>query len=70
MVEMRVVKKKAKGPAPGPGSVVIGIKGTRAWKEWLERAAEHCRLSVSSLIDRAVTDYARKEGFDQPPPKR
>lgn len=71
-METLAVKKKAKGKGPSPGQapVVVGIKGTRAWKEWLEKAADHCRMSVSGLIDKAVSEYAKKEGFDEPPPKR
>lgn len=50
--------------------VAVTIKGDEKWKAWLEEAAAHCRMSVSSLVDVAVTQYAKGQGFDKKPPER
>jgi hypothetical protein len=71
-----VLEPMAKKTPKRPGGVapkkptVVAIKGNPAWKEWLDRAARHCRLSTSTLIDLAVTRYAREQGFEEPPPER
>jgi hypothetical protein len=50
--------------------VAVTIKGDSKWKAWLEDAAAHCRMSVSSLIDVAVTQYVKAHGFEKRPPER
>ena len=50
--------------------VAVTIKGDEKWKAWLEEAAAHCRMSVSSLVDVAVTQYAKAQGFEKRPPER
>ena len=62
-------KKKAK-PRPARRQVAVALKGNDDWKEWLQRASDHCRMSVSALVDVAVTRYVKSQGFDEPPPKR
>lgn len=50
--------------------VAVTIKGDEKWKAWLEEAAAHCRMSVSSLIDVSVTQYVKAQGFEKRPPER
>lgn len=63
-------RKKTKPVDPNRRPVAVTIKGNEEWKAWLEEAAVHCRLSVSSLVDLAVARYAKAEGFDKQPPER
>lgn len=48
----------------------LAVQGTVEWCDWLRRGAEHCRTDVSKLIDAAVVNYLRAQGFPDPPPKR
>ena len=67
-----MAKKKPTPPAPEPirRPVAVTIKGEPEWKAWLEEAAAYCRMSVSSLVDVAVTRYAQDQGFTKRPPAR
>jgi hypothetical protein len=58
-----VAKKRAKVPK----EMVVGIRGSAEWKEWIDAFAEHCRLNKVDIIDLALVDYARKMGFREPP---
>jgi hypothetical protein len=49
---------------------MLTIRGTPEWRAWLDRAAKFCRINTSSLVDVAVTKYAREQGFTEPPPDR
>jgi hypothetical protein len=48
----------------------LHIRATQEWTDWVKEGAEHCRLSVSSVIDVALTRYFKDEGFAKKPPKR
>lgn len=61
-------KKKPADPARKP--VAITIKGDEEWRKWVERAATHCRMSVSGLADFGITLAAKQQGFEEKPPKR
>lgn len=65
-----VGRKKTRGPDPGRKPVAVTIKGDPTWRAWLEDAAAHCRLSVSSFVDLACAKYAKSEGFTKKPPER
>ena len=73
-METPVMAKKAKRAAkpiePGRRPVAVTIKGNKQWKDWLEEAAAYCRMSVSALVDVAVTRYAKEQGFTKRPPER
>lgn len=49
---------------------VVGIKGTDAWKQWVERGAKHAGMSVSTLVDQSLRAYLKKAGFTEAPPER
>lgn len=51
-------------------SVNICVRASRAWRAYLLRVAESERITVSSLIDRAVEAYARASQLAEMPPKR
>jgi hypothetical protein len=75
MAKAKRPKGKATSPEPDPGKAerkptVLAMKGSPEWKQWLDRAARHCRLSASTLVDLAVAEYVKARGFDEPPPDR
>ena len=49
---------------------ITTLKGSPDWAAWLERLAEFDRNTVVGLIDRALAEYAKNHGFNEPPPKR
>jgi len=59
-------RPKRKGPAP---ETVVALKGTRAWKTWLDGFACHCRLGLADTIEQALLCYAKERMYD-PPPER
>lgn len=63
-------RKKSDPPGMEPRIPVATIKGTPEWKAWLEAVAGHCRETTASLFDHAVEEYAKKHGYDVPPPRR
>jgi hypothetical protein len=62
-----MARPKRKEP---PRSVVLTIKGTDAWRDWLERLADHSRMPASTVVDLALIDFAKKIGFEEEAPKR
>jgi hypothetical protein len=60
---------RARGPID-PEIRVLGVRATRAWCDWLERAAKHGRVTVAAFVDRATAEHAKASGFDEPPPER
>jgi len=59
-------RPKGNGPARG---TVVALKGTAAWKEWLDGFAAHCRLGMADTIEQALVAYAEERDYP-PPPKR
>lgn len=51
-------------------AVAITLKGSEEWKGWVEMVAGRCRITVSSLIDLALTDFAKGKGIQEEPPER
>lgn len=68
----RSQRTAAEGPGPEPSrrATVLTIRGTPEWREWLDRASRHCRMSASTLVDLAVAKFVREQGFSEPPPDR
>jgi hypothetical protein len=62
--------KKMSSTAQERRPVAVTLKGSEEWKEWLERASEHCRTTVSAFIDLATAEYAKVRGFHEESPKR
>lgn len=50
--------------------VNCSVRCTLQWSEWIFRGARHCRLSLSNLIELAVTEYLKRRGFNEPSPER
>jgi hypothetical protein len=68
MLTMARAKKKAT-KAVEPVMKTHGVRMTGAYSDWLERFAESQRMSVATLIDRALAADAEQKGFE-PPPRR
>lgn len=49
---------------------VLQMKGTDAWKGWLDRLAKFLRMPTSSVVDNALVDYAKSKGFEEEAPER
>lgn len=62
--------KAIKKPLATDRRQIISIRGTEAWRDWLNRLSEHCRTDAAKLVDAALVAYAKSQGFDEPPPKR
>jgi hypothetical protein len=62
-----VPKPKPRGERP---AIAVTLRGSPEWKAWVEGLAEYCRLDVAKLIDRALVDMARKEGYNVDAPSR
>jgi hypothetical protein len=66
-----VAKKKAEAEKPTDDrDIVLSMKGTSAFRDWLTELAESERMKVVPLMERAIVEYARKVGFPKPAPKR
>jgi hypothetical protein len=69
-----LMAKPKKKPSHGPESkrqpTALTVRGSKEWREWLERGAEFCRTDTSKLVDISVAHYLRGQGFTEPPPKR
>jgi hypothetical protein len=66
------VPKHAK-PAKGkslPPAIAVTLRGSEAWKAWIERGAKFCRTDVAKLIDASVIDYLKGRGFEEEAPAR
>jgi hypothetical protein len=64
---------KTTKPAPKAeksSGTAFTIRGSAAWRKWIERGCEHCRTDASKLFDVAVIAYLKSQGFTEAPPKR
>jgi hypothetical protein len=50
--------------------IVVQLRGSEAWKSWLEKLARFDNRSTSNLFERAVHRYAKEVGFPDEPPER
>lgn len=70
----QVKGRPRKGARKGPGSppddrlVVIHLKGSLEYVEWLEEAHEKTRLPKTTIMRVALEDWAKRVGL-RPPPK-
>jgi hypothetical protein len=61
-------RRKSRDPEPRP--IALTVRGRDAWKEWVRELAEHQRIAVNELVDRALVEYSRKVGFGKAAPER
>lgn len=63
-------KRKGLRPDQEPVYKAIGVRARVEWIEWLQEAAEFCRLDTAKLVDIGVTNYAAQQGFPKKAPPR
>jgi hypothetical protein len=64
-------KGLAKAPETGDRrAIVLSIKGTAEYRDWLAELADHCRSTSVQVIDAALVAYAKHVGFAKTAPKR
>ena len=70
--EAAAPKRRGRPKASGesPKGNVLSVRGSQDWRAWVGRLADHSRLKVADVIDRALLAYAKQEGFDEPAPRR
>ncbi len=57
-------RPKREGPAR---ETVLALKGSAAWKAWLDGFADHCRLGLADTVEQSLLYYAKERGYDGPP---
>jgi predicted HicB family RNase H-like nuclease len=67
-----VARKRIENRKPDAEPRVVGfnMKTSPEWAEWAREAAEHCGMSMATLIDQALRRYVKAQGFEKPAPKR
>jgi hypothetical protein len=68
-ISLMAKKATDKAKADPDEMVPRTIKMRQAYAEWFERFATHERVSLSALVDRALSVHAQQIGFE-PPPER
>jgi hypothetical protein len=63
-------KPKGRPQEPVRRLTVLTIKGTPAWKEWLEGFGRHLRAPLSTVVDQALVRYAKETGYKPEAPER
>lgn len=46
---------------------LFSVRGTEAWKKWLDGLADKKRVPVTVLIDQALAKMAEDAGYPEPP---
>lgn len=50
--------------------LVIQVRGSQEWRDWVERGAAESGLPLSSLVDQALRMYFKSIGMTESPPRR
>jgi hypothetical protein len=64
--------RAAAGPARGGAGParqrnVLALRGTEAWKAWLDGFAARKGMPVTVLVDHALRELAKRDGYPDPP---
>jgi hypothetical protein len=46
---------------------ILSLKGTPEWSQWLGELAVKFRTKKAGIIDRALAEFAQRNGFREPP---
>lgn len=57
-------RPKREGP---PRETVVALKGSREWKAWLDKFANHCRLGLADTIEQSLDHYSHERKYRRPP---
>lgn len=63
--------KKATSPdEKGRKPLIVQLRGSEAFRAWVEKGADYDRSTVSVLVEKALIQYLKTSGFSEPPPRR
>jgi hypothetical protein len=48
---------------------VLALRGTGEWKAWLDGFAIRKGMPVTVLVDHALRELAKRDGYQDPPPR-
>jgi hypothetical protein len=65
--EIQMGRPKSSKPDEGSG---IAVRGSKAWRDWVNELADFRRLKMTDLIDQSLVEYAERHGFKKRAPKR
>jgi hypothetical protein len=54
-------------PEPPKQKNIFALKGTEAWKAWLDAFARSKGMPVTVLVDHALRELAKRDGYQDPP---
>jgi hypothetical protein len=67
----KVIKPQVAPPAKSDDrQIVISMKGSAEFRDWLHRLADDQRVSAVNVIELALVEFARNRGFKEAAPKR
>lgn len=70
LASVKVGRKLKNSDSREPTPMIFAMRGSIDFKAWLQRAAEHCNLSVADFLTQAARDYAKRQGFGETQPRR
>ena len=70
MAKTKPTKSKEEQPVRVRQPTAITVRGSKAWRAWVDRGAKHQRTDTAKLIDMALVAYLRSQGFTEEPPER
>lgn len=59
----------AKKPKSKTVPCAIAVYGSLEWREWLNEFARSQRIPVACLVDRVLSEEAKRRGFPTAPPR-
>lgn len=67
-----MAKKPTPPPPPAGGGpkvreTILSLKGSPEWSQWLGDLATKFRTKKAGIIDRALAEFAERNGFREPP---
>lgn len=62
-----MAKKKSSTPKAVPRGTILSLKGFPVWSEWLGELGVKFRTTKAGVIDRALAEFAERNGFREPP---
>lgn len=60
----------AKAKTSDSRSIVVSMKGTPEFRDWLNELAEFDRSTAVQIMEKGAVLYAKQVGFEKPAPKR
>jgi hypothetical protein len=61
---------KGKPKVSEPLKSLITLRGEPGWLDWLKGYADHLGVQATTAIDIALREQAKRDGFEEPMPKR